>query len=223
MCAANGIALLVVGRVIAGLCVGKRSSQTHRSAIDRVGIASSMVPVYQAEIAPKEIRGRVISLQQWAITWGILIQYFIVSPRYLSSPLGHLTQNQQYGASNVCGGPNNPNQCEAAFRIPWGIQMIPGFILFFGLFFFPRSPRWLARQDRWEEALDVLANLHGGGDPNHPKVLAEYKEIDDAIRFEREQGVSSYKALTQPRMFRRVFLGMSLQMWSQLCGMNVMM
>lgn len=64
MTASNGIALLVVGRVIAGLCVG---------------IASAMVPVYQAEVAPKEIRGRVISLQQWAITWGILIQFFIVS------------------------------------------------------------------------------------------------------------------------------------------------
>jgi MFS family permease len=52
--AANGIALLVLGRFIAGICVG---------------IASSVVPVYQAEIAPKEIRGRVVSLQQWAITW----------------------------------------------------------------------------------------------------------------------------------------------------------
>jgi hypothetical protein len=36
-----------------------------------VGIASAMVPVYQAEIAPKEIRGRVVSLQQWAITWSV--------------------------------------------------------------------------------------------------------------------------------------------------------
>jgi MFS family permease len=58
--ASNGIPDLVIGRVIAGLCVG---------------IASAIVPVYQSEIAPKEIRGRVASLQQWAITWGILIQY----------------------------------------------------------------------------------------------------------------------------------------------------
>jgi MFS family permease len=71
-----------------------------------IGIASAIVPVYQAEIAPKEIRGRVVSLQQWAITWGILIQYFI-----------------QYGASFVCGGPDNPTQCTAAFRIPWGVQV----------------------------------------------------------------------------------------------------
>jgi hypothetical protein len=40
----------------------------------------------------------------------------------------------------------------AAFRIPWGIQMLPAFILFVGLFFFPRSPRWLASKDRWDEA-----------------------------------------------------------------------
>lgn len=183
--------MLVVGRVIAGVCVG---------------IASSICPVYQAEIAPKEIRGRVVSLQQWAITWGILIQYFI-----------------QYGASWVGGGPDNPNQPTSAFRIPWGVQIVPAVILFFGMFFLPRSPRWLASKDRWEEAIQVMANLHGGGDINHPKVLAEYQEIEEALRFEREEAISSYKQLVEPRMLKRVLLGMSIQMWSQLCGMNVTM
>ncbi|KAI1823521.1 general substrate transporter [Xylaria intraflava] len=190
-CAAVNVGMLCAGRVIAGLCVG---------------MASSIVPVYQSEIAPKEIRGRVVSLQQWAITWGILIQYFI-----------------QYGAAQVGGGPDDPNQPTAAFRIPWGIQMIPAIILFAGLFFFPYSPRWLASKDRWDEAMSVLAKLHGGGDINHPKVLAEYKEIEEALRFEREEAVSSFKALVRPRIFRRVILGMSIQMWSQLCGMNIMM
>lgn len=92
-----------------------------------------------------------MSLQQWAITvsstftvfenrltssqWGILIQYFI-----------------QYGSAQVDGGPTALGQGTAAFRIPWAIQMVPGIILFFGLFFFPYSPRWLASKDRWEEA-----------------------------------------------------------------------
>ena len=147
----------------------------------------------------------MISLQQWAITWGILIQYFI-----------------QYGASFVGGGPENPDQSTAAFRIPWGLQVIPAVILFLGLFFFPRSPRWLGAQDRWEEAIQVLANLHGRGDVNHPKVLAEYQEIEEALSFEREQAVSSLKGLVEPRIMRRVLLGMSVQMWAQLCGMNVM-
>ncbi|KAI0860796.1 general substrate transporter [Xylaria cubensis] len=190
-CASVNVGMLCAGRVIAGLCVG---------------IASSIVPVYQSEIAPKEIRGRVVSLQQWAITWGILIQYFI-----------------QYGAAQIGGGPNDPNQPTAAFRIPWGVQIIPAVILFFGLFFFPYSPRWLASKERWEEAVRVLASLHGSGDINHPKVLAEFREIEDALRFEREEACSSFRALIQPRIFRRVILGMSIQMWSQLCGMNIMM
>lgn len=91
------------------------------------------------------------------------------------------------------------------------------------MFFFPRSPRWLASKDRWEEALDVLAHLHGGGDVNHPAVLAEYKEIEDALRFEREEAETSFGALVKPRIVKRVILGMSIQMWSQLCGMNIMM
>lgn len=68
-----------------------------------------------------------------------------------------------------------------------------------------------------------MAHLHGGGDINHPKVLAEYQEIEEALRFEREEAISSYKQLVEPRMLKRVLLGMSIQMWSQLCGMNVMM
>lgn len=101
--------------------------------------------------------------------------------------------------------------------------MVPAFILLVGLFFFPYSPRWLASKDRWEEALQVLASLHGNGDATHPKVLAQYQEIEEALRIEREQATTSFKALVEPRMLKRVTLGMSIQMWSQLCGMNIMM
>jgi MFS family permease len=59
MCAAQNLGMLIVGRIINGLSVGG---------------ASMVVPVYQSEIAPRNIRGRIVSFQQWAITWGILIQ-----------------------------------------------------------------------------------------------------------------------------------------------------
>jgi hypothetical protein len=110
------------------------------------------------------------------IVKGILIQYFI-----------------QYGASFADGGASDPNQGTAAFRIPWGIQIIPAVILLFGMFFLPQSPRWLASKDRWEESITVLADLHGGGDMNHPKVLAEYQEIEEALRFQREEAKSDLK------------------------------
>ena len=192
-----GAALQASAQNVAHLCVSRAVGGFS------IGICSAIVPVYQSEIARKEIRGRVVSLQQWAITWGILIQYFV-----------------QYGSSFVCGGPGHPEQCTAAFRIPWGIQIVPGAVLLAGMFFLPYSPRWLAGKDRWEEALTVLANLHGKGNKQDPKVLAEYEEIQEVIRFEREEAVSSYEQLVAPRMYKRVLLGMSIQMWSQLCGMN---
>lgn len=81
---------------------------------------------------------------------------------------------------------------------------------------------WLCLLMYDENRLQTLASLHGNGDINHPKVLAEYKEIEEALRFEREEAISSYSALVEPRMLKRVILGMSIQMWSQLCGMNIM-
>lgn len=60
ICAAQNIPMLIVGRIINGLCVGIQSAQ---------------VPVYISECVPPTKRGRLVGLQQWAITWGILILY----------------------------------------------------------------------------------------------------------------------------------------------------
>ena len=73
------------------------------------------------------------------------------------------------------------------------------------------------------EALEILADLHGKGDPNNELVQLEINEIEEQVRFEREEGAKSYVDLLKPGIFRRVGLGTSLQMWSQLSGMNIMM
>ena len=140
----------------------------------------------------------MISLQQWSITWGILIQYFI-----------------QFGCSYIDG--------VASFRIPWALQMIPAIILSVGMLFFPESPRWLIDHDREEEALQILADVHGKGDKDHELVRLEYAEIREQVAFEKAEGAKSYMDLFKPTVFRRVGLGTSLQMWSQLTGMNIMM
>jgi len=62
VCASQNIGMLVAGRFINGLSVG---------------ICSAQVPVYVSELAPPSKRGRVVGAQQWAITWGILIMYYI--------------------------------------------------------------------------------------------------------------------------------------------------
>ncbi|KIL54556.1 hypothetical protein M378DRAFT_168849 [Amanita muscaria Koide BX008] len=182
-CASVNRGMLVVGRIISGLSVG---------------LASAVVPIYQSEITAPSIRGRMVSLQQWSITWGILIQYFI-----------------QFGCSYINGA--------ASFRIPWGLQMIPAIILSLGMIVFPESPRWLFDKGHEEEALQVLADLHGKGDKHNELVQLEYEEIKQQVYYEREEGAKSYLDLLKPGNPRRVFLGSALQMWSQLSGMNIMM
>ena len=100
--------------------------------------------------------------------------------------------------------------------------MIPALILFIGLFFFPKSPRWLATKGRWDEARQVLADLHGKGDMSHPLVLAEFMEIEEQVRQETESSQTSWAEMRQPRIAKRVILGCAVQMYSQLTGMNVM-
>jgi hypothetical protein len=68
-----------------------------------------------------------------------------------------------------------------SFRLPWGLQMIPALILLCALPFVPRSPRWLASQDRWDEAIEVLANVHAHGNQQDPLIIAEVREIREKI------------------------------------------
>jgi len=107
-----------------------------------------------------------------------------------------------------------------AFRVPWGLQMIPALFLIALIPLLPRSPRWLASKDRWEEALDVLAAVHAKGDKSSPTVQAEYTMIQEDIR---DYTNSSYFDLIKPNMRTRTIVGVSCQIWSQLTGMNVMM
>ncbi|KAJ5388690.1 hypothetical protein N7509_011231 [Penicillium cosmopolitanum] len=190
VCASQNMGMLIAGRIINGLSVG---------------IESAQVPVYISEIAPPSKRGRLVGSQQWAITWGILIMYYI-----------------SFGCSYIGGG-DSTNYSEKVFRIPWGLQMLPAVLLFFGMMFLPESPRWLARKDRWEECQSVLTLIHGKGDPNSPFVVAEMQEIGDVCEFERQNADVSYLELFQPKMINRTLIGMFCQIWSQLTGMNVMM
>ncbi|KAF4555617.1 Sugar (and other) transporter-like protein 35 [Elsinoe fawcettii] len=186
----QNVAMLIAGRVISGLAVG---------------ITSSQVCVYLAELAPGKIRGRIVGLQQWAIEWGILIMFLI-----------------SYGCTFVAG--------PSAFRIAWGIQAVPGAILLAALPFFPESPRWLAQRERWEEAEQVLADLHAKGNRDDPLVRAEMLEgkcipphLREAFEISRMQKDTTVLGLFGPKVWKRTLAGTTVQMWQQLLGGNVAM
>lgn len=101
--------------------------------------------------------------------------------------------------------------------------MTPAIILFCGLIILPESPRWLAKHDRWEEALSVLALVHAKGDQNNEFVRREMKEIRDEIEFYRQNADVTWLELFKPGMLNRVHIAVFTQIWAQLTGMNVMM
>jgi len=177
----NGWGMLIGGRVLNGVCVG---------------ITSSQVPVYLAEIAKHDKRGAIIVIQQLAIEWGIFFMFFI-----------------GYGCSFIPGA--------ASFRTAWGIQFVPCVILMMGIPFLPRSPRWLAKKDRTEEAIDVLANIQANGQKDDPLVLAEWEEITTVLAAERASG-NKISIFFKNGMWRRTLAGFSVQAWQQLSGANVM-
>ena len=175
--------MLIVGRFINGLCVG---------------ICSSQVPVYVSELSPPHRRGLVVGTQQWAITWGVLIMFYI-----------------SYGCSFLEG--------TKAFRIPWGVQMVPALIMCIGLFFLPESARWLARNDRWDDCHRILAAIHGHGDLDNPFVQMELQQLNEVCVLEQDQANVSYLDLFRPNVIWRTHIGMFVQIWSQLTGINVIM
>lgn len=171
---------LIAGRVLNGFTVG---------------VTSSQVPVYLAEIAKAEKRGSIVIIQQLAVEFGILIMYFV-----------------GYGCSFIDG--------TASFRTAWGIQFVPCVFLMVGLPFLPRSPRWLAKVGREEEAIRTLANIQAKGDIEDPLVIAEWEEIQTVMRAELEAG-RGWRKFVKNGMWKRTMAGMTVQAWQQLAGANV--
>ncbi|CAO1617865.1 unnamed protein product [Jaminaea pallidilutea] len=122
-----------------------------------VGSLSMIVPLYNAELAPPETRGALVAVQQLAITFGIMISYWIT-----------------YG-TNYIGG-TGPGQSDAAWLIPICIQLVPAFILGFGMYFMPQSPRWLIDVGKDDECLHVIARLRTKP-VDHPLVQMEFLEL----------------------------------------------
>ncbi|NGX62955.1 MAG: putative metabolite transport protein CsbC [Candidatus Anoxychlamydiales bacterium] len=113
---ANHIAMLVIGRIILGLAIG---------------IVSLSVPLYIAEMSDPRHRGALVSLNQLAITIGILLAYVV---DYFYAPTGD-------------------------WRSMFGIALIPTILLFIGLFFIPETPSFLASQGKKEKALKILKKI----------------------------------------------------------------
>lgn len=73
-----------------------------------------------------------------------------------------------------------------SWRIPSALQGVSSVIQLLFMWFVPESPRWLINKGRDEQAKQILAKYHAGGDYNHPLVAYEYNEIKEALALESE-------------------------------------
>jgi MFS transporter, SP family, xylose:H+ symportor len=118
-----------------------------------VGIASMISPMYIAEIAPANVRGKLVSFNQFAIIFGMLVIYFV---NFFIARQGDETWLITEG-----------------WRWMFFSGAIPAAIFFFMLFFVPETPRYLAMKGKDQKALDVLEKI--AGKDNAPKILEEIK------------------------------------------------
>ncbi|MCF8324733.1 MAG: sugar porter family MFS transporter [Leadbetterella sp.] len=125
--------VFVVGSILAAIAPDTNSLIAGRLLLGlAIGIVAATVPLYLAELSPKDKRGRMVTFFQLAITLGILLSYVV----------GYI-----FG------------DAENAWRMMFWAGFVPAIILFVGMLLVPESPRWLLTKGRNEEALKVLNKL----------------------------------------------------------------
>jgi len=167
--------MLIVARFIGGLGIGG---------------SSVLGPVYIAEVAPAQWRGRLVGMFQINIVIGILLAYL-----------------SNYCIARIVSGPND-------WRWMFGVAALPAILFLILLFGIPRSPRWLATQNRAEEARSVLQSI-GSSDPD-----AELREIVDSIHLERAQ---TSESLFSWKYRFPIFLAITIGLFNQLAGINAIL
>jgi len=106
-----------------------------------VGLASAVCPMYIGEIAPADIRGRLVSINQFAIIFGMLVVYFV-----------------NYG---IARGQSLDYINETGWRMMFLSEAIPAGLFGLLLFFVPETPRYLALTNRGDKALSILTRING--------------------------------------------------------------
>jgi sugar porter (SP) family MFS transporter len=155
-----------------------------------IGGSSVLGPMYIAEIAPAKFRGRLVGFFQFNVVFGILLAYF---SNYLIG-LG------KFGS--------------AEWRWMLGVTAVPAALFFLMLFTIPRSPRWLVKKGRTDEARSVLQTI---GEENYEQ---ELQEIVESIHF--EQGGTAETLFSRKYLFP-IFLAVSIGMFNQLSGINAIL
>ena len=161
-----------------------------------VGGASVTVPVYLAEVSPAERRGALVTRNELMIVSGQLLAF---------------TSNAiiaQVGGES--GG---------VWRWMLVIATLPAVVLWFGMLVMPESPRWLASQSRFGEALDVLGQVR-----SRARAEAELKEVSALAVKDEQAKLGGWQDIkSTPWVRKLMFVGFGIAVVQQITGVNTIM
>ncbi|RAV30671.1 arabinose-proton symporter [Sinomicrobium soli] len=155
-----------------------------------VGAASMLSPLYISEVAPAAFRGRLVSVYQLAIVFGINIIYIV---NYLISVSGSNHWNVEYG-----------------WRYMIGSEVIPSILFFALLFTVPESPRWLMKKGMEKKAGAILYRINGD----------KAGAISEEIRSTLEMESGKWNDLFGKGLRLALVVGVVLALFSQITGIN---
>ena len=173
-----------------------------------VGLASAVCPMYIAEIAPSNIRGTLVSCNQFAIIFGMLVVYFVnflimgdhTNPIIDKSAEGILSVNAASDMWSV----------QTGWRYMFGSEAFPAALFGFLLFFVPKTPRYLVLVHQDEKAYSILEKVNGANKAK--EILAEIK----ATSKEKTEKLFSYGVAV-------IVIGILLSVFQQAIGINAVL
>ena len=168
-----------------------------------IGLASGLSPMYISEVAPAQLRGRLVSLNQLTIVIGILLAQYInwyLVRNLPPSATDEFIKNSWFG--------------QQGWRWMFGLTAVPSVLFFLGMFLVPESPRWLAKNGKPDLARNVLNKIGGGKYAD-----AAMGEINSTLASEEIQRVR-FQDLLEPKMRKVLMLGVVLAVFQQWCGIN---
>lgn len=167
-----------------------------------VGASLILAPMYIAEIAPPSMRGRLVSFNQLNIVIGISVAFFT---NYL---ILQLAESSSEWALSL--GFQKWN-----WRWMLGLELLPAMLFFIGLFFVPRSPRWLVMKGQTDQALLIMSQF--------TETENAQKQINDAIRSIHEEKGKEKIMLTEffkPSYRLMLLIGVVIAILQQITGIN---
>ncbi len=169
-----------------------------------IGLASGLSPMYIAEVAPAQMRGKLVSINQLTIVIGILLAQFINWYLVRNLPAGatdEFIKNSWFG--------------QQGWRWMFGLTAVPSLLFLLGMFFVPESPRWLAKNGKSDQAKAILEKIGGAN-----YASAAVMEINATLAKEEiQQG--RFADLLSPKLRKVLVLGVALAVFQQWCGINV--